>query len=300
VSPTWTSRLTWVSTSGINSTGRNASVGTIITAERLMGVRIRCPRCDAPAAALWRRFDYYEHQVALYFTKCRRCLRRRSIDSSDAAFRLMEAGVEDAESILPEPSPGSNGAAGAGVGAGPDAQTAHRPDDDTDSTQTVEQAQQLLANRQRAYGPRHPLTFSARADLAQAVGRSGDAERAAGLLDALVADQSKRSRATSPPTLANRYLAATWTARAGRPEPALADLRALLIDQTSTLGADHANSLITRATIASLVMELGDGEAAKAMLQAVHKEELQALGSEHPATEAARRLLEEWGESAGT
>jgi hypothetical protein len=269
--PGWQKRLTYVTTTARTTTGRFPTAGTVISAERLLRVEIGCPRCDAPAATLWRRFDYFGPELPLYFTKCRRCHRRRPIDAGEAAFRLLEAGVTDPSDVLHE---GIRSPKPAAV--------------------PVTAAEELVANRQRAFGRGHPLTFAARAQLGESVGESGDAEGAAKVFDQLLVDQVATVGYRSPAVLANRYRAAVWTAYAGQPSQALTALRDLLADQEETLEPDHANTLITRATIAQLIDATGDRDEAIEMLRQVGKDQLRVLGSEHPATEATRQLLAEW------
>jgi hypothetical protein len=213
--------------------------------------------------------------LPLYFTKCRRCHRRRPIDADEVAFRLLEAGITDPVQVL---QPADR--------AGPESRGA---DDDDEA-----KAQQLVANRQRAYGRKHPLTFEARAQLAEAIGRSGDPDRAAHSYEQLVADQTARGRHPSPSVLSNRYQAAVWTARAGSTSAALAALQAVLADQEALLRPDDANVLVTRASIAQLVADTGDRDDAIEMLRLVVQDQLRVLGSEHPTTEMTRRLLDEW------
>jgi hypothetical protein len=274
IGPGWQKRLTFVTTTPRTTSGRFPSAGMIISAERLLGVDIGCPRCDVPAATLWRRFDYFGPELPLYFTKCRRCHRRRPIDADEAAFRLLEAGVIDPPALLHDGMPAANR--------------------DSSAPVPVNGAEQLVANRQRAFGRRHPLTFAARAQLGESVGKSGDPEGAARVFDQLLVDQVAAAGHRSPAVLANRYRAAVWTAYAGQSSQALEALRALLADQEETLDPDHANTLITRATIAQLIDATGDRDGAIEMLKQVGKDELRVLGSEHPATEATRQLLAEW------
>lgn len=285
--PEWNKRLTYVATSGrvSTTTGRGMSVGTIIPAEQLRRVKVRCPRCDAPAATIWRRFDYFGRDLPLYFTKCQRCHRRRPINADEAAFRLLEAGVTDPMKVLHEGLP-----AAVEGDETDDGEDHSRHDDDP----SVAEAEQLVANRQRAFGKKHGLTFAARAQLAESVGKSGDAEEAAHIYEQLLVDQLAAVGRQSPAVLANRYQAAVWTAYAGRPSPALAALQDLLADEEPILGPDHANTLITRATVAQLIHETGDRDEALKMLRQVGQEQVRVLGSEHPATEATLKVLAEW------
>lgn len=285
VHPEWKKRWTYVTTGGQNTTVRFASVGTVISAERLTAVEVRCPRCDAPAAVIWRRFDYLGRGLPLYFTKCRKCRRRRPIDADEAAFRLLEAGIRDPMEVLHQGIPVPDHSEGSHRGDGGDA-----GNDGGD----VAGAEQLLTNRQRALGKKHPLTFVARAQLGEAVGQSGDAAEAARMYDHLLLDQLAAVGHQSPAVLANRYRAAAWTARAGLPQKALTELRGLLADQERVLGPDHANTLITRATVAQVLADTGDRDEALEMLREVTRDQVRVLGSEHPATEASQGLLAEW------
>jgi hypothetical protein len=286
VGPGWQKRLTYVTTTRLAPTGRGASVGTVISAERLLGVKICCPRCEVAAATIWRRFDYFGRELPLYFTKCRRCHRRRPIDADEAAFRLLEAGVIDPAKVLHEGIPAAD----------LEQETRTRQDHSptADDALSVAAAQQLVDNRQRACGRRHPLTLAARAQLADAVGRSGDAEEAAVIFERLLIDQVAAVGHQSPALLANRYRAAVWTAQAGHPSQGLTALRGLLADQERILGTDHANTLNTRVTIAQLIDAQGDRDEAIGMLRQVSRDQLRTLGSEHPASEATRRLLAQW------
>jgi len=286
LSPEWNSRLTYVSASGRTVAARNGTVGAIISAQRLEGVTVACPRCDARAAIIWRRFDYFDHKLPLYFTKCRRCHRRRPISAYEVAFRLSEAGVSDPMAVLRQGLRHSDASIRT---VGPFDQVPVRK-----AAISIQEAEEVLANRRRAFGRKHPLTFEARARVCEAVGELGDAGEAARLYEDLLADQMAATDPRSPAVLANRYRAAVWTALAGDAPRALDSLRALLPAQTAALGDKHVNTLVTRAVIAQLMHETGDVDGAIHALREVSNDELRTLGSEHPATEASRRLLAQW------
>jgi hypothetical protein len=95
----------------------------------------------------------------------------------------------------------------------------------------VAEAEQLVANRQRAFGKKHRLTFAARSQLGESVGKSGDAEEAARIYEQLLVDQLAVVGHKSPARPANRYRAAVWTAHAGQPSSALTALQRLLADE---------------------------------------------------------------------
>lgn len=290
INPEWKRRLTLATPSQNVSEPRGSawqvSVASVISAERLVGVKVGCPRCDAPAATVWRRFDFLGPELPLYFTKCRRCLRRRWVDADEAAFRLLEAGVADPVAVIHE-----------GIPVVIEEQKTHsaweRSGVEVDAV-FMREAKRLLANRQCALGKKHPLTFAARAQLAEAVGKSGDAQEAAQVYQQLLHDQVAAEGNQSPAVLANRYRAAVWTADAGKPWEALESLRSLLADEELVVGPDHANNLIIRATIAQLIDMTGDRDHAIEMFRVVAQDQLRVLGSEHPATEASLRTLAEW------
>ena len=285
--PEWNKRLTYVTATGhtTSTTGRGTSVGTVITGERLLGVKVRCPRCDATAATIWRRFDYFGRDLPLYFTKCRRCHRRRPINADETAFQLLEAGVTDPMGVLHQGLP----AAAEGQESDDGEHQLHHGDE-----LSVAEAEQLVANRQRAFGKKNRLTFAARAELGESVGKSGDAEEAARMYEQLLVDQLAAVGHQSPDLLAHRYRAAVWTGYAGQPSAALTALRGLLADEERVLGPEHANTLITRATIAQLMAQTGDRDEAREMLRQVAHDQVRILGSEHPATEATLKTLAEW------
>lgn len=227
----WRKRLTWAT-----APPGSFRVGTIVAGEQLFGLKVGCPRCEAPSVAtIWRRFDYSGREYPAYFTKCRRCHRRTMIDPDDAAFLLLDAGVANPVELVRESSQSTS--------------EENTPQEDNDIL-SVSEAEDLLHNRQRAYGEKHPLTFEARSQLAEAVGETGEPTEAVRIYQQLLLDQQTALRPDHPEVLANRYRAAVWTARDGHPSPALVSLNNLLVDQERAMGPDHHNTLAIRGTVA--------------------------------------------------
>jgi hypothetical protein len=275
VAPVWKERLTYVAMAP-----ESRMLGTLTVGERLTGVRIRCPRCDAPKALLWRRFDYFGRERPIYFTKCTKCFRRTQLEAAEAAFRLVEVGIIDPMRLVDDKR--QVGDAG------------NRTQGDEDGPGAVETAQMLVTNRERAFGRKHPLTFAARGQLSDAVGRNGDTTGAVRMYQQLLVDEEARLGSSHPSVLSNRYELAIWTARDGHPMPALVSLRTLCADQQRVLGADHPNTLSTRASIAELTDATGDREEAVTLLHEVSNDLVRVLGREHPITESVLSTLAEW------
>jgi len=263
----WTKRITWVTTPP-----GSVRIGTIVAGERLR-MMVGCPRCKASSGAnIWRRFDYFGPEHPVHFTKCRGCHRRTAVDPVEVALLLLDAGVHNPLELVPD--------------VGRDIWSENRP-------LSIASAEKLVLNYERAFGRKHPLSFTARSILADAVGGSGDVAEAVRMYQALLLDQESELRPDHPAVLANRYRAAIWTARDGHPSPALVALQNLLIDQEGASSPDHPNTLAIRASIAELVAVTGDREEAIARLRQVKADQVRVLGSEHPSTESTRRALAE-------
>jgi hypothetical protein len=268
----WMKRLTWVTTPP-----GSVRIGTIIAGERL-APKVACPQCKHPSVAtIWRRFDYFGRERPVYFTKCRRCHRRRGVDPVEVALLLLDAGVSNPLELVSD----------VGQHMWPDSRFA----DDNDPPLSVSSAQKLLLNYERAFGDKDLLTFRARRILADAVGDTGNATGAVRMYQQLLLEQQSELRADHPAVLANRYRLAIWTARDGHPSPALVALKNLLVDQERASSPDHPNTLAIRASIAELLAVTGDREEAVTMLRQVRADQLRVLGSEHPSTESTRRAL---------
>lgn len=273
----WTKRLTWATTPPGSD-----RIGTIVAGERLP-TKVGCPRCKATSTAtIWRRFDFFGRDHPVYFTKCRRCRRRCSVDSVEVALLLLDGGVAHPLEFVPD-----LGHHMWDVG----------PSVDGNDIVSVSLAERLLLNYERAFGKRHPLTFTVRSILADAVGDAGDATEAVRMYQQLLLDQESGLPAHHPAVLANRYRAAIWTAKDGHPSPALVALKHLLVDQERASSPDHPNTLTIRASIAQLLAITGDREDAVVMLREIKDDQQRVLGSEHPSTEATARALADLGET---
>jgi hypothetical protein len=269
----WKKRLTWVTTPP-----GSVRIGTIIAGERL-APKVACPQCKhLSVATMWRRFDYFGRERPVYFTKCRRCHRRSGVDPVEVALLLLDAGVSNPLELVPDVGEhmwGENRFLNGNY------------------LLSVPSAEKLFLNYERAFGDKHPLTFTARSILADAVGESGDTTEAVRMYQQLLLDHQSELRADHPAVLANRYRLAIWTARDGHPSPALVALKNLRVDQERASSSDHPNTLAIRASIAELLAVTSDREEAVTMLRQVGADQLRVLGSEHPSTESTRRALAE-------
>jgi hypothetical protein len=277
--PRWQKRITYVT----KGTARQA-FGNLLIAERLVGVRVSCPRCHRDGqAAIWRRFDYYGPKVPLYFTKCSGCHHRTLVKKAEAAELLHRAGLAQTDGIL-------TGGDADQVGAVEETSTNEAPE------LSLEAAKQLVVNRQRALGAKHPNTLEARSDLAEATGRSGDEAGALQLFQKLLDDEQHELGPDHPVTLDTRYHVAAWTAKAGNPVEAIHLGGALLQDQERVLGPDHPYTLRTRASIATWNVAAGGITEAVGQLKESLPDQERVLGPDHPATISTREFLANWGD----
>jgi hypothetical protein len=175
-------------------------LGNLVIAERLVGVRVSCPRCHRDGlAVIWRRFDYFGPKVPLYFTKCAGCHHRTLVQRAEADGLLHRAGLDLTDGILTGDDADPVGAVDAAGENAPEL--------------SLEAAKQLVVNRQRAPGAKHPNTLEARTDLAEATGRRGDEAGALRLFQELLDDEQHALGPDHPATISTRQLLANWGGR---------------------------------------------------------------------------------------
>jgi hypothetical protein len=150
-----------------------------------------------------------------------------------------------------------------------------------------------------AYGPDHPDTLTARANLAYWTGEAGDPAAARDLLAALLPVRESVSGPEHPETLAARANLAYWTGQAGDPAAARDLFAALLPVEERALGPEHPETLAARASLAYWTGEAGDPAAARDLFAALLPVDERALGPEHPDTLTARASLGRWTGEAG-
>jgi Domain of unknown function (DUF4062)/Tetratricopeptide repeat len=154
-----------------------------------------------------------------------------------------------------------------------------------------------------AYGPEHPDTLVARANLAYWTGEAGDAAGARDQFAVLLPIQEQVMGPEHPRALADRGGLAIWTGAAGDAAGARDQLAVLLPIEERVLGPEHPDTVTTRHNLARWTGEAGDAAGARDQLAALLPSQERVMGARHPDTLAARRDLAIWtgeaGDSAG-
>jgi hypothetical protein len=161
---------------------------------------------------------------------------------------------------------------------------------------------QLIAdahNEDDAYGPEHPDTLAARANLARWTGNAGDAAGARDQYAALLPIRERVLGPEHPDTLIDRANLADWTGVAGDAAGARDQYAALLPIRERVLGPEHPNTLNDRANLADWTGEAGDAAGARDQLAALLPTRERVLGPEHPNTLYDRANLAGWTGVAG-
>jgi hypothetical protein len=146
-----------------------------------------------------------------------------------------------------------------------------------------------------AYGPEHPDTLIARANLGHWTGEAGDAAGARDQLAALVPIQERVMGREHPDTLTIRHNLARWTGEAGDAAGARDQYTALL-PVMERVSPDYPYTLAARARLARWTGEAGDAAGARDQLAALLPILERVLGPEHPETLVARRQHAYWTE----
>lgn len=160
-------------------------------------------------------------------------------------------------------------------------------------------ARRLLEEADLYLGPTHPDTLTARADLADRLGKKGDWAGAATAFEALVADCVSFLGPEHEDTLRARHNHAHWRGHAGEPGFAVARLETLLADQIRVIGPEHLDTLVTRGNLAHWRGEAGDARGALAELETLLSLRRRILGPDHPRTLICRMCIAFWRGSCG-
>jgi hypothetical protein len=161
---------------------------------------------------------------------------------------------------------------------------------------------QLIAdayNEDDAYGPEHPSTLAARANLAYWIGEAGDAAAARDQFAALLPVRERVLGAEHPETLIVRNNLAYWTGEAGDAAAARDQFATLLPVVERCTGAEHRDTLGTRGNLARYTGAAGDAAAARDQFATLLPIVERVLGAEHSDTLAARANLADWTGQAG-
>ena len=149
------------------------------------------------------------------------------------------------------------------------------------------------------YGPEHPETLAARANLAGWTGEAGDAAAARNQSAALLPIRERVSGPEHPDTLTARDNLARWTGWAGDAAAARDQYAALLPVRERVSGTEHPDTLTARDNLARWTGEAGDAAAARDQYAALLPVRERVSGPEHPDTLAARADLAYYTGRAG-
>ena len=156
------------------------------------------------------------------------------------------------------------------------------------------------AHRDREdYGPEHPDTLTARAELATWTGRAGNVIGARDQFAAVLPIEERILGLEHPDTLTTRDNLAYWTGRAGNAAEARDQFAALLPIRERVLGPGHLDTLITRGNLARWTGEAGDAAGARRQFAALLPIRERVLGLEHRSTLTTRCNLARWTGEAG-
>ena len=161
---------------------------------------------------------------------------------------------------------------------------------------TLEDAVDMLTD---ALGPDHPITLTARSNLAVAYKQAGHVSTAIDMYEALLADRTRVLGPDHPITLTARSNLANAHREAGHVFTAIDMFEALLADRTRILGPDHPITLTVRNNLANAHREAGHVSTAIDMFEALLADCTRILGPDHPRTLTVRNNLANAHQAAG-
>jgi Tetratricopeptide repeat len=144
------------------------------------------------------------------------------------------------------------------------------------------------------YGPEHPVTLSARYELAFWTGESGDSAWARDQYTALLPIRERILGPEHLHTLITRNQLARQTGEAGDVVEARDQLAVLLPIDERVLGPEHPETLTARCNLALWTGESGDAAGARDQFAALLPMRERVSGPEHPETLTARGGLAYW------
>jgi hypothetical protein len=161
---------------------------------------------------------------------------------------------------------------------------------------------QLIADARsedEAYGPEHPDTLGARAEMARWAGYAGDAAGARDQYAALLPIVERVLGPEHPDTLVARSNLADWTETAGDAAGARDQYASLLPIQERVLGPEHPDTLVTRGNLAYCTGTAGDAAGARDQYAVLLPVRERVSGAEHLETLIVRGNLARWTGEAG-
>jgi tetratricopeptide (TPR) repeat protein len=175
-------------------------------------------------------------------------------------------------------------------------------DDQGEYDKAEQTLREVLKERERAFGPEHPDTLSARNLLATTLSHQGKYAEAEAEDRAVLELREKVFGPEQPETLATRNDLANALNREGKSAEAETEYRTVLKLREKVLGPEHPDTLSTRHSLGSVLFEQGKYAEAENECRAVLELREKVLGREHPDTLATRNnlglVLEEQGKYA--
>jgi tetratricopeptide (TPR) repeat protein len=149
----------------------------------------------------------------------------------------------------------------------------------------------LVADSTRVLGPDHPVTLTARNNLAWAHETVGDLEEAIRRFEQTVADSTRVLGPDHLDTLTSRHNLFSAYLSAGRLPEAIPLGEKVLTDRERAHGPDHPAAFGLRSTLAIAYARAGRHEDAISTAERALRDRQRVSGSDHPETLAARNSL---------
>ncbi|MFB7476043.1 tetratricopeptide repeat protein [Kitasatospora sp. NPDC056184] len=151
--------------------------------------------------------------------------------------------------------------------------------------------QHLTAAAERALGPHHPHSLTARNNLATSYQQAGRTQKAIDLLRQVLADRERVLGLHHPHTLSTRGNLAHAYWQAGRTDEAITIEEQLLTDYERVVGPHHPQTLTARSNLASSYRQAGRTQEAIDIGEQVLTGRERTLGAHHPDTLTTRNNL---------
>jgi len=150
---------------------------------------------------------------------------------------------------------------------------------------------QVLAGRERAQGPDHPLTSTARGELAVACQAAGQHKEALALCQRVLADCERLHGPSHPSTLAARAGLASAYQTSAKPKRAIPLYQRTLADRERLQGRDHADTIAASGDLAAAYLSAGQLALAVSQYETALAACQRALGPAHELTRATNNGL---------
>ncbi|WP_157514382.1 tetratricopeptide repeat protein [Nocardia concava] len=158
----------------------------------------------------------------------------------------------------------------------------------SENVETITDNQRLVTTLLRVAGAEHPLTLTARHNLAWQLIHAGRSTEAVAAYTDLLADRCRILGPDHPDTLMTRENLAIARQAGGDAEHAVTELSDILADRIRVVGPEHPVLLQTRHNLAHALFEMGDLTRALEEYAALRADQETILGPHHPSTLLAR------------